>query len=98
MVGTGLLGLAAFAGLLITAWRNLYQASTRLIEKGDRYHGDLVMHYLIAFSALLIFLLFFSDVFQKFMLLCLGLSQVWVRVANEQEDPSMATHASEERP
>ena len=98
VVGTGLLGLAAFAGLLITAWRNLYQASRRLIEKGDRYHGDLVMHYLIAFSALLIFLMFFSDVFQKFMLLCLGLSQVWVRVANEQEDPSMATHASEERP
>ena len=55
------------------------------------------MHYLIAFSALLIFLMFFSDVFQKFMLLCLGLSQVWLRIASEQEDSSMATHASESR-
>jgi hypothetical protein len=42
-----------------------------------------VTHYLVAFGFLLLYMSMFSDVYQKFMLLCLGLSQLWYRYATE---------------
>lgn len=85
LVGTGALGFFFFAGLLITALRNLLQARKRLIDRGDHYHAAQVLHYFIAFLFLLLYLTMFSDVFQKFMLLCLGLSQIWLRFVQEED-------------
>jgi O-antigen ligase len=85
VVGTGIIGLVLYVGLLIRAIRNMLRARRRLLARGDRYHADEVTHYLVAFIFLLIFLAMFSDVFQKYMLLCLGLSQVWLRVATDEE-------------
>jgi O-antigen ligase len=83
LVGTGLVGFIFFSGLLIRAIRNLTQARRLFIARADSYHADEVLHYLVAFLFLLLFMAMFSDVFQKFMLLSLGLSQVWLRMASD---------------
>jgi putative inorganic carbon (HCO3(-)) transporter len=83
LVGTGLLGAAFYFGLLGSALRNFIKTRQRLIALGDTYHKDLVTHYLVAFGFLLLYMSMFSDVYQKFMLLCLGLSQLWYRYATE---------------
>lgn len=83
LVGTGLLGAAFYFALLGVALRNFVSTRQRLIALGDTYHKDLVTHYLVAFGFLLLYMAMFSDVYQKFMLLCLGLSQLWYRYATE---------------
>ncbi|WP_295578543.1 O-antigen ligase [uncultured Lamprocystis sp.] len=81
LVGTGLLGFFFFAGLLITAMRNLLRTRRLFLVQGDGYHADEVLHHLVAFGFLLLYMAMFSDVFQKFMLLSIGLSAVWLRTA-----------------
>lgn len=83
LVGTGLLGAAFYFALLGSALRNFVKSRQWLIALGDSYHKDLVTHYLVAFGFLLLYMTMFSDVYQKFMLLCLGLSQLWYRYATE---------------
>ena len=83
LVGTGLLGATFYFALLGTALRNFIRARHSFILLGDIYHKDLVTHYLVAFAFLLLYMSMFSDVYQKFMLLCLGLSHLWYRYANE---------------
>lgn len=82
LVGTGLLGFFFFIALLLTAMRNLLRARRLFLKCDDGYHADQVLHYLVALCVLLLYLTMFSDVFQKFMLLSIGLSQVWLRVAD----------------
>lgn len=89
LVGTGLVGFFFFSGLLIRALRNLMQARRLFITRGDIFHADEVLHYLVALVFLLLFMAMYSDVFQKFMLLSLGLSQVWLRMASVP-DPGAA--------
>lgn len=81
LVGTGLLGAAFYFALLGSALSNFIKSRQKLIILGDNYHKDLVTHYLVAFGFLLLYMTMFSDVYQKFMLLCLGLSQLWYRYA-----------------
>lgn len=83
LVGTGLLGAAFYFALLGVALRNFVRTRQRLVALDDTYHKDLVSHYLVAFGFLLLYMTMFSDVYQKFMLLCLGLSQLWDRYATE---------------
>lgn len=92
LVGTGLLGAAFYFALLGSAVRNFIKSRQRMIVLGDGYHKDLVTHYLVAFVFLLLYMAMFSDVYQKFMLLCLGLSQLWYRYATaaiSQADPDV---------
>ncbi|GAB0148179.1 MULTISPECIES: O-antigen ligase family protein [Marichromatium] len=81
VVGTGVLGLICFLGLLAVAARNLWLARRLLLARGDPYHAAQVLHYLLAFLFLLLYMAMFSDVFQKYMLLSLGVSQLWLRFA-----------------
>jgi O-antigen ligase len=83
LVGTGLLGATFYFALLGVALRNFFVTRKKLISLGDSYHKDLVTHYLVAFCCLLLYMSMFSDVYQKFMLLCLGLSQLWYRYVIE---------------
>lgn len=86
LVGTGLVGLVIFIALVFSAIKNYIRSYRLLTRKGHRQDARLVLHYLIAFVTLLAYLVFFSDVHQKFVLLMLAASVVWLQEAEGPVD------------
>lgn len=85
-VGTGVLGLVFFGGLLLRAMRNLRDAKRRLWALGDEAGGSLVQAYQVAFFSLLIYMLFFSGVYHKYLLLSLAVAQVVCALGKPREE------------
>lgn len=81
LVGSGLLGLSLYMAALACALSDLWRAERKFRARGDRANADVVACYRIAFSVLLIFLLVLSEMYHKYMLLSLGLSQVAMHLA-----------------
>jgi O-antigen ligase len=96
LIGSGVLGFAAFIGLIGLSFLNLHRAFKILRRYGDREGADLALHYMMAFAALMLFLSFFSDIHQKFMLLMLAVSVLWLRDARAIESADLAI--AEQRP
>lgn len=85
-VGSGLIGLALYAAVVLITLRHLGQAGRAFARRGDTRSADLMACYRIAFAVLMIFLLMLSDMYHKYMLLTAGLSQVALRVSGALED------------
>lgn len=81
LVGSGLLGFGLYMGVLAWVWRDFRRAERSLADHGDAAAADLTACYRIAFGVLLVFLLMLSDMFHKYMLLSVALSQVAVSIA-----------------
>ncbi len=81
LVGTGLLGLFLFVGALIAALRNYSSVVRRLHAAGDLRTAALVRSYRIAFVVVSLYLLIFSDVYHKLLLVSLAASQVVLHLA-----------------
>lgn len=81
LVGSGLVGLAAFAGILCVALRNFGVATRQARARNDGELAFLIGTYRLSFVVLLVYLLLFSDPYHKYLLLSLALSQVALRTA-----------------
>jgi len=86
LVGTGLLGLAAFLAIVSHAWLALRSAHAQLQAMAQWNLASQISAYLVAYSAVLIFLLFFSNIYHKYLLLFLGLSYAAAQAARERAE------------
>lgn len=85
LVGSGVLGLILFLGMIVTTIRNFTKAAQRLRRDGSHKLALLTRQYRISFCSALLFLVFFSDIHHKYLLLSFGLSQAALTVAGQQE-------------
>ena len=85
LTGTGILGIAIFGSVILLAWRSLTKAKHIALQNNDTELAVLVGSYRLSFAVLLIYLLLFSDVYHKYLLLALGFSQVAPRVVNRHK-------------
>jgi len=90
LTGTGLLGLALFGSILLIALRDFRYAAEAATRQGDTTLAEWIKTYRLSFLMLLAYLLIFSDLQSKHLLLSLGLSQVALRVAREGESEATA--------
>ena len=97
LVGSGLLGFGLYMAVLGCALFDLRRAERMFCARGDRANAELVACYRIAFSVLLVFLLVLSEMYHKYMLLSLGLSQVAVHLAGRAVEAPRRDRAAEMR-
>lgn len=76
LVGTGLLGLVAFLAALLCADLGFGRAARRLASAGDEEGASALRAYRTSFRVVCLYLLIFSDVYHKYLLLSLSTSQV----------------------
>lgn len=84
LVGTGILGFLLFMMLNIRALQNFRVAERAFLATGDTELANLVASQRIGFFTLLVFLVTFSELYHKFMLLSLVLSQGAIYFAQTQ--------------
>ena len=84
LVGSGLVGLAFFAAILLYALRCLNRARRIFLTRGMAAEALLTGAYRTAFISLLMYLAIFSDVYHKYLLLSLAVSQVALRLAQQR--------------
>jgi O-antigen ligase len=75
-VGTGLVGLLCFLGIILIAMRSFVRAARDFRDAGARDLAEVTWAYLTAMSSLLVYFLFLSDVTHKLFWLLVGLSQI----------------------
>lgn len=76
LVGSGVVGLALFLALIARALANFRAAIRGFKLAGDRANELLTRSYLIVFSANLVFLLFLSSLYMKYLWISLALSEL----------------------
>lgn len=86
LTGTGLIGLFFFMLIIFIALRNFFTARRQFRQTGDIEMENLVMAYFAAFWVILCAFLFLSINFHKYFWLLLGISQVSLRLASENEN------------
>ncbi len=80
LVGTGVLGLFLFLGALVHAWRCLGTAIGRLDANRDAATASIARSWRIAFLVVVLYLLIFSDVYHKYLLLALAVAPIAARL------------------
>lgn len=99
VVGTGVVGLALYLAILHRAWRHFRMAETAFQTAGEAEAADLMGCYRLGFIVLLLFLLMMTEMYHKYMLLSLGLSQVALRASGAmRHDPAQAAAVAERGP
>lgn len=88
LVGTGLIGFTLFMALNLRAFMNFRRAETVYESRGDPEMANLVASQRIGFVTLMLFLLTYSELYHKHMLLSLVLSQgaIYFTFAKEAVD------------
>jgi len=81
LIGTGIIGLAFFVLILVYAMRSFTRAQRLFLAQGRAHEALLTGAYRVSFITLLLYLFFFSDVYHKYLLLSLAVSQVAIRLA-----------------
>jgi len=90
LVGSGILGLTAFLALLIYCLRSFTRAKMAFLASGRAQLALLTTAYRTAFITLLVYLLIFSEVTHKYLLLSLAVSQIALRLAQTPSKPETA--------
>jgi len=90
LVGSGILGLTAFLALLFYCLRSFIQAQKAFLASGRAQMALLTVAYRISYLTLLIYLLIFSEVTHKYLLLALAVSQIALRLSQSPSKPEMA--------
>lgn len=85
-VGTGFLGLCAFLAILIVTLRSFNRAKYLFRKQKNTVMAELVGSYRIAFLTTAVYLLIFSELFHKYLLLSIGLSQVALYFSQNDKD------------
>jgi O-antigen ligase len=91
LVGTGIVGLTLYLLCLHRAWMHFRLAEAAFRLRGDPKAADLMACYRLGFLVLMLFLLMMTEMYHKYMLLSLGLSQVALRESGAQETPQTVT-------
>ena len=86
LTGTGLLGFVLFIALNIRVLRNYLSAERAFITNGDSELANLAASWRIGFITLMLFLLTFSELYHKYMLLSLAMSQGAIFFAQREAD------------
>lgn len=96
LVGTGVVGLVLYLAVLHRAWWHFRVAENAFQRAGEAKAADLMGCYRVGFLVLLLFLLMMTEMYHKYMLLSLGLSQVALRVSGATEpDPARTAPVAE---
>lgn len=85
LIGMGIPGLMIFLIIVLQALRDFTRARRVLFRRGDTDAARYVGAYRLSFVSLLVFLVLFSDIYHKYLLLSLGLSQCARRVADNAD-------------
>lgn len=91
--GSGILGLVFFLSVLFYAMKSFSRAQWLFEQVGNARMGLLVRVYRTAYLILLVYLLIYSDVLHKYLLLSLAVSQVALRFANSDVVAQETEHA-----
>lgn len=83
LIGSGIIGFALFMALIIVAWKNFRRAITNFRQAGDPVSAIQTATFRTAFISLLLFLVLFSDMYHKYLLLSLGVSCGALRLSGE---------------
>lgn len=86
LVGTGILGCIGFLAILFHALASFNRAKKMFQQQNNLPLAELVGSYRISFVTTAIYLLIFSELFHKYLLLSIGLSQVSVFLASRDEN------------
>ncbi len=81
LVGSGLIGLSLFAALLLYSLKSFTRARRLFLASGRARMALLTTAYRTSFLTLLIYLLIYSDVNHKYLLVSLAVSQIALRLA-----------------
>lgn len=81
LTGSGIIGLAFFLAVLLYAFKSFNHAQRLFVRAGRSRQALLVRAYRTAYLTLLVYLMIFSDVYHKYLLLSLAMSQVALRQA-----------------
>ncbi len=79
LVGSGILGLGLFLGVILQAQLNLHRARKGLAKINSAEYSHLILSFQVAFLGALIYLAVFSDPYHKFLLVMLPLSELALR-------------------
>jgi O-antigen ligase len=79
LVGTGILGLLFYSAIIIAAHRNFYQARRNFLHKGRLEMGSLTGAYWISYTAMLIYMLFITEMFHHYFWISIAVSQLALR-------------------
>jgi len=90
LVGTGIVGFVLFIALNIRAVQNFRVAERMFLARGDVELANLAASQRIGYLTLLLFLLTYSELNHKFMLLSLVLSQGAIYFALRQSENQMS--------
>lgn len=90
VIGTGLIGLAVYALIIVRSAKSFLTARRIFRDKGDTAAYEITGAYQVALGALLVFLLLFSDEYHKHLLLTLAVSQVALRLAQDQTNEELS--------
>lgn len=82
LVGTGLVGLTLFTGLVLAAYRLFFKAMRKFRENGLEESASMVKAYMLSHTAMLLALGMLSAQHHKYFWLALGLSSVSMRLAS----------------
>lgn len=91
LVGTGVIGLGLFLAIYYTALRDLGRAQAAFAAGGAPLTADLMACWRIGFFLLAVFLFTASDLYHKYVLLTLGVSQVALLAAGARPDAATRT-------
>ncbi len=86
LTGTGLVGFVLFIALNIRALKNYLSAERAFLARGDPELANLTASWRIGFLTLMLFLLTFSELYHKYMLLSLAISQGAIYFAQRETD------------
>jgi putative inorganic carbon (HCO3(-)) transporter len=85
IVGTGIVGLMLYGIILLIVLQDFGRAATLARDKGNFQLADLIKTYRLSFVMLLAYIVIFSDLQNKHLLLSFALSQVALRLAQKEE-------------
>jgi len=85
LTGTGISGLILFLAVLSVAFWNFTRAKKNYFYRNDLKMTALVGAYRISYLSLLLYLFIFSDIYHKYLLLSLPLSQVALRLSSQEQ-------------
>jgi O-antigen ligase len=88
-VGTGILGLCIFLWLILKTIKNFWQAMKIFLMHNQIEQANLTYAYLTSFASICLYLSLYSDIYQKYLLLSIPLSQIALNFSSNFENKQL---------
>lgn len=88
LIGTGVIGFGVWMWMQGRGILNFFRAERAYADAGDKEASNLAASYRMGFIILLLFLMVFSELYHKYMLLALAMSQVALTYAPKRQEES----------